>query len=170
LPPTCPHSFTLCPHCAALAPRPTENACGAITTGFDFYSFLSRPVAARASFPLDIRTTDQPTTTAFAIPSASPSVTLFDSASPTLTCAQRGSVFVSKDGSVLVSGEAFRTDGGTCTTNLRTVPAWSGCYVIARARPLPSIASSLSMTSICATICPSRNPMGASRSRSPRWS
>jgi hypothetical protein len=34
LPPTRPHSFTLCPHYAALAPLPIANACGATTTSF----------------------------------------------------------------------------------------------------------------------------------------
>ena len=34
LPTTCPHSFTPCPHYAALAPEPAEDACGAITINF----------------------------------------------------------------------------------------------------------------------------------------
>jgi hypothetical protein len=34
LPSTCPRSFTLCPHSAALAPLPIANACGATTTDF----------------------------------------------------------------------------------------------------------------------------------------
>ena len=34
LPPPCPHSFTLCPHCAAPAPVRAEDACGATTTEF----------------------------------------------------------------------------------------------------------------------------------------
>ena len=34
LPLTCPHSFTLCPHYAALTPLPAETACGAITSKF----------------------------------------------------------------------------------------------------------------------------------------
>jgi hypothetical protein len=33
LPPACPHSSTLCPHCAAPPPLWAQDACGATTTG-----------------------------------------------------------------------------------------------------------------------------------------
>ena len=88
LSPACPHSPTLCPHCAALAPRPDENACGAITTGFNNF-LLSKSVPAWASSALDIRTTDRPLTTQQCPRrSFSTSVTPVRPTSSALTCAQ----------------------------------------------------------------------------------